>query len=101
MKKRAMKKWIPKKTPYCYTYKNGKYTLCKYFKYIKTIYYNKDEKNCPHNDTCKHNTECWNTPSTSCRVQVCQYKYLRYTDYDEDSFLWDKCKECNIGVDFI
>lgn len=33
MKKRAMKKWIPKGTPYC--------NNCKWHKYIKTIKYHR------------------------------------------------------------
>lgn len=89
MKKRAMKKYIPKNTLYCHN--------CKWRKYIKTITFNKDIKNCPHNNTCDSNDKCWTTPSTSCYVRVFKCEYMQYTDWNEESLLWDGCKECGIG----
>jgi hypothetical protein len=100
MKKRAMKKWIPKNTPYCYTYKHDKEIPCPWRKYIKTIYYNKDERNCPYNDTCESNDKCWIDYRYSCKVRVYRCEYLGYTDYEEDSLLWDACKECKVGDDW-
>jgi len=92
MKKRAMKKWIPKNTIYCYD--------CKWWKFIKVIELNRYNINCPNND-CKDKDKCWTTPSTSCRVKVCRCEYLGYTDSNEDSLLWDRCKECGVSTDFI
>lgn len=71
MKKRAMKKWIPANTMYCYEGLLGKenYKPCKWWRKNK----NKDEFNsgyCMY--LCKGD---WNM------------NYL--------SLLWDQCKECN------
>lgn len=100
MKKRAMKKYIPKKTPYCYTWENDKRKYCPWRKYIKTIYYNLDEQNCPHTNDCEDRDKCWTSPDKSCRVRVYRCEYLGYTDYEEESLLWDACKECNVGCDW-
>jgi hypothetical protein len=81
-----MKKWIPKNTIYCYDY-NG---LCKWHKYIKTVKLNKS--NCESANTCKH--ECWSSPNTSCKIKIYKCEYLNFTDWNEDSYLWDQCKEC-------
>lgn len=89
MKKRAMKKWIPKNTPYC----DG----CKWHKYIKTIEYNHHERNCPNDNECEYRDKCWTTESTSCQVKVYRCEYLGYTDCNEDSLLWDGVKECGIS----
>lgn len=103
MKKRAMKKWIPRDTCYC----GG----CKWRKYIRTDLMCKSEyKNnvmnnirqldkgdkiieCNHTD-CKE--ECWTDPSSSCRAIVYRCDYLNYTDLEQNSLLWDGCKECEI-----
>lgn len=53
MKKRAMKKWIPKGM-YCHGNGTKKYPNCKWRKYITTIKLNKD--NCEHANECKE--EC-------------------------------------------
>jgi hypothetical protein len=87
LKKRAMKKWIPKGM-YCHS--NGG---CKWWKYIKTIKLHRDI-NCEHKNTCKE--ECWTTPKNSCQVKVCRCEYMGYTDWNEESLLWDKVKECGI-----
>lgn len=86
MKKRAMKKWIPKGTPYC--------NNCKWHKYIKTIKYHRDTY-CPHAKECEE--KCWTTFNTSCHVNVYRCEYLKYTDWNEDSLLWDGCKECGVS----
>jgi len=93
MKKRAMKKYIPKNTLYCYTYKKGKGIPCPWRRYIKTI--NLDKSSCEHADTCKD--MCWSSFETSCRIKVYECKYLGYIDYKEDSLLWDACKECRVS----
>jgi hypothetical protein len=83
-----MKKWIPKNTSYCGD--------CRWRKYIKTIYYNKDKNNCPHSSNCKNSNICWTTLQTSCKIIVFRCEYLNYTDWNEESLLWDGCKECGI-----
>lgn len=89
MKKRAMKKWIPKGI-YCHGDGTKKNPNCKWRKYIKTVKLNK--ANCPSSSTCKE--ECWTKPNNSCQERVYRCEYLKYTDYHEDSLLWDACKEC-------
>lgn len=88
MKKRKMKKYIPKHTLYCGN--------CPWRKYIKTIEYNKATY-CPNSKECQE--ECWTTPSTSCNVRVYKCEYMGYTDYKEESLLWDGCKECGVSED--
>jgi len=87
MKKRAMKKWIPKDTSYC-----GR---CKWHKYITTIKLDR-------NTNCKYlcEEECWTTPQTCCRNTVYRCEYLNYTDWNQSSLLWDGCKECGVKEDF-
>lgn len=63
MKKRAMKKWIPKGM-YCYSY-NKK--CCKWFKKLKI----KNKK-------------------------IFKCEYMNFIDFNEDSLIWDSCKECGI-----
>lgn len=81
MKKRAMKKYIPRG---CYC--DG----CKWWHYIKTIKLNKD--NSDQAEGCKE--ECWTTLSNSCRVRVIKCDFMNYIDYNEDTLLWDGVKEC-------
>jgi len=87
--KQDMEKLIPKDTVYCHS--------CPWRKFIKTIYYNKDEENCPYLLSCQDHDKCWTIPSTSCRVNVWRCEYLDYTDETEESLLWDGCKECGVG----
>ena len=95
MTKEEMKLQIPKGTPYCYMIDTeGKYHGCPWRKHIDTIYYNLDEINCPHNLTCNSKDICWQTPRTSCKIEVYRCEYLGYTDYEEESLLWDAVKEC-------
>ncbi|EKS4345001.1 hypothetical protein QB607_003004 [Clostridium botulinum] len=73
MKKRTMKKWIPKHTSYCYKYKNNKLIPCK-----------------------------WHSKNPNKDKQECGYcKYLNRGDWQEDGtfLLWDMVKECEIGDD--
>lgn len=86
MKKRAMKKYIPKGTLYC--------NNCKWDKYITTIKLHRDT-NCKHKNEC--NEECWTKPNNSCRIHVHRCEYLNYTDWEQDSLLWDGCKECGVS----
>ena len=69
MKKRAMKKWIPKNTCYCYENDNI-FKICKWLSFNK----NKDPQDCGF---CK---------------------YLNCGDWYKDGtmLLWDECKECEI-----
>jgi len=91
MKKRAMKKWIPKQTQYCY---NNEYA-CKWRRFIKTIKYHRDT-NCEHAETCKE--ECWTMNNNSCQVNVFKCEYLNYIDWNEDSLLFDEVKECSVST---
>lgn len=72
MKKRAMKKYIPKNTSYCYKRdKNGKVKSCKYWRKVS----NKEEQD---NGYCI---------------------YLKFGDWQGEgiSLLWDSVKECGIS----
>lgn len=88
IKKRSMKKWIPKNTPYCGN--------CKWLKYITTIKYHR-KTDCKYAKEC---TEiCWSNPFNSCYSTVFKCEYLNYTDWNQDSLLWDGCKECGLKYD--
>jgi len=89
MDKIEMAKYIPQKTLYC-----GE---CPWRTHITDIYLNKEEKNCPFNDNCEDNHICWTTAQTYCRTRVYRCEYLDYTDWNEDSLLWDEVKECGIS----
>lgn len=100
MKKRAMKKWIPKHTPYC--------DNCKWFHHLDKTYLHRNPENapfmkecfekCEEADNCK--AECWSGGRTNCTYDVYRCDYLGITDKHEDTLLWDGCKECGISVDF-
>ena len=71
MKKRAMKKWIPKKTVYCYTrHKDKSITPCKWWSL---------RRNKPTQDN-----------------GFCLYLNSGDWEYSYTSLLWDMCKECGI-----
>ena len=89
MKKRAMKKWIPKDTCYC-----GE---CPHHHYITTIKFN--ETNCEYVENCK-DKPCWTRAENSCRSIVYKCDYLKYIDWKQESLLWDGCKECGVHTDF-
>jgi hypothetical protein len=93
MKKRAMKKYIPKETNYCHGNGTKKSPYCKWLKYITTIKLHRDT-GCEYADTC--NEKYWSNSRNSCRNRVYRCEYLNYTDWTEDSLLWDACKECGI-----
>jgi len=90
IKKRAMKKWIPKDTPYCYEIINIitsydeneppkiKIKPCKWYKYI-----GRNTLSAVYNDETYTET-----------VKVFRCEYLKYTDMEQSSLLWDMCKEC-------
>lgn len=88
MKKRTMKKYIPKHTMYCKD--------CRWLKHIKTMNYHRATY-CPCSDTCEK--ECWTTTNTCCKVRVYKCEHLGYIDETEESLLWDGCKECNVSLD--
>lgn len=89
MKKRAMKKYIPKDTVYCYHMagvlkdKKGntrgiKTNTCRWRKFLgmRTV---EGEYNGEHYKE---------------KIPVYQCKYLGIIDNDMDTLLWDSCKEC-------
>lgn len=95
MKKRAMKKWIPKNTIYCKT--------CKWRQYLETRYLHRDPDNfklaigakkCQYADTC--GAKCWENANSSCSIEIWKCKYLGLIDIEQDTLLWDGCKECGI-----
>lgn len=73
MKKRAMKKWIPKNACYCYNYdKNGNIKVCK-----------------------------WSRKSNNHSIQDNGYcMYIGKGDWQSyvGSLLWDQCKECGVKI---
>ena len=73
MKKRAMKKWIPKGM-YCHRNGTKNQTNCKWRKYITTV----------------------KRDSSSCRDIVYKCEYMNFIDWEQKSLLWDACKECGI-----
>ena len=101
MKKRAMKKWIPKNTPYCGS--------CKWRHYIYMICYHRSPedfkpfsdaakivvKKCEFENSCKEK-ECWNQKrmSSCCMVPVYKCDYLGLIDTEGNTLLFDGCKEC-------
>ena len=48
-------------------------------------------------DNCRH--DCWKGENAKCKIHVVRCNYLNYTDDNEDSLLWDGCKECGIHLD--
>ena len=96
MKKRAMKKWIPKDTIYCHGRGTKKSPYCKWLKYITTIYH--DENTCEFSKECQSMTE--GKGCSHCPTRVYKCEYMNYIDWDEDSLLWDECKECGVKEDF-
>lgn len=91
MKKRVMKKYIPKGI-YCYD-ENG---TCKW---MKRIGYRKIHRiNCEFANECEE--KCWESYDTQCQLFVYRCEYLKYTDFEEESLLWDFCKECNVKRDW-
>lgn len=93
MKKRVMKKYIPKNTVYCGN--------CKWRHYVKTVKYHMNPPNengwekCTCTSGCEE-TYCWTDSCTSCCVEVWRCDYLGFTDTNQDSLLWDGCKECGV-----
>lgn len=76
MKRRAMKKWIPKSTIYCYKYDSNKELF----------------------ETCKWWVRNPNKPN-QCNG-YCRYLKQGDWEFEYASLLWDKCKECNVSEDF-
>lgn len=89
MKKRAMKKWIPKGM-YCHGNGTKKNPYCKWLKFIGIKKHNK--YNCEFAEDCDICDEC--------KTRIYKCEYMNYIDYDENSLLWDACKECNIKYDY-
>lgn len=76
MKKRQMKKWIPKDTDYCYD-NSG---LCKWYQYL-------GQRNYKYTENGEEKIEI--VP-----VKGCMYLGLNDFDSDDLLILHDQCKEC-------
>lgn len=94
MKKRAMKKWIPKNTIYCKD--------CKWRRFLGTFKCHMNPPNekgwvkCNVSSGCVP-TDCWDGDEiTKCRLHIYRCDYLGYTDAEQRSLLWDGCKECGV-----
>ena len=86
IKKRAMKKWIPKGM-YCYGV-----GYCKWHKHVGTKKIN--NINCELSNTCKESdSDC------NCSYSIYKCEYMNYIDFNQDSLLWDSCKECEVKND--
>ena len=85
MKKRAMKKWIPKGI-YCHGNDTKKSPYCKWHKFlgIKTL----------TKDNCKFSNEC--KQCKNCKISIYKCEYLNYIDYQQETLLFDQCKICDI-----
>lgn len=108
MKQRAKKKYIPHGL-YC----DG----CRWWQFIgiKLLHRNPDEldkviethfkdadypiftEKCEY-DNCSH--DCWSEECYQCKERIVRCNYLNYTDKNEDTLLWDGCKECGVHSDF-
>lgn len=44
--------------------------------------------------------QCWSDDGTNCQTIICGCKYLNYLDENEDTLLWDQCKECGENDDY-
>lgn len=78
MKKRLMKKKIPKNTHYCLD--------CPHRKFLGFEDLNRD--------ACKYAEVCDSEGGCNCRIHIYKCNYLNYTDHEEESLFWDGCKEC-------
>ena len=89
MKKRAMKKYIPKNTCYCYKYSPTRgYYRCKWFKFLGINKLNRE--------TCEYAPEC-GEKECKCQYSIYRCEYLGFTDKQNETLLWDECKECNVS----
>ena len=85
MKKRKMKKYIPKNTIYCRD--------CRWWKFLGV--------NEMYLGDCKWRNEegkcedCGQTAESRCVSPIIRCEYLGITDRHSDTLLWDRCKECN------
>ena len=88
MKKRVMKKWIPKNTMYCYKIKSRnsdgsfKVEYCKHFGYLRTI---RDFITSP---------EGVRLMAVDKKVYICKFTGITTED---DFCLYDSCKVCGAG----
>lgn len=77
---------------YCYD-NNG---LCPYYKQLGSIKYNRE----PQNDEllCIYDCNLYPNRCRGCESKVIHCDYLDYTDFDQDTLLWDRVKECNSKI---
>lgn len=73
---------------YCHGTGTKKNPNCKWRKYYGTV--DRNRENCNFANECKEGscTKCYNT--------IYRCEYLKYTDFTNESLLWDACKECAI-----
>lgn len=83
MKKRKMKKYIPKETMYCQD--------CRWWKFLG--YNNHYLGDCKYREDC--DDECGTSAETRCKSLIIRCEYMGYTDDQNESLLWDRCKECD------
>lgn len=57
-------------------------------------------KLCPESDECEEH--CWTIPITYCwqSQSVVRCEYMDFTDWDEETLLWDGVKECGVNKDW-
>lgn len=82
MNKRQMKKKIPKDTHYCLD--------CPHKKFLG--FRDLNRKNCKYAEVCDSDGGC------DCRIHIYRCNYLKFTDHEEETLLWDGCKECGEGL---
>ena len=51
---------------------------------------------CSVSDKC--DKECWSTGATNCKSIIYGCKFLNVIDEDQNTLLWDGCKECEINI---
>lgn len=94
MTKEDMAMQIPKGF-YC----NGTDFHCPWYKHVGTIKLHKPPVPegyflCNWSDNCKES--CFTDKHNSCRHEVVKCEYLGITDWEENTHLWDACKQCDV-----
>ena len=71
---------------------------CTYWKYISETKLNRNQdygfEHCKYSDECSE--KCWTNSQNSCKNIVIYCEYLDLLDIEQDTLLWDKCKECGV-----
>lgn len=53
---------------------------------------------CEFFESCADRDHCWEVERTCCRHEIVRCEYLDLTDEEEDTLLWDGCKECGVNI---